>query len=142
MAKWEDELLNLDCEKLTVADTECLLHWYGAWRGEKMSKSKKVSRLVGVLATKGDPPTIEEWTAEDEECLQSLQNNKITQGMTTWMVIPLGEFDCLCFIRSVGRYYPTSEVSSWLVGGKLVRGKDHLDHLYDCILNNRIDDNI
>ncbi len=58
------------------------------------------------------------------------------------MVIPSGEFDYLCFIRSVGRYYPPSEVSSWLVGGKLVRGMNHLDHLYDCILNNRIDDNI
>jgi hypothetical protein len=78
MEKWEDELLNLDCQKLTVADMECLLRWYGAWRGEKMSKSEKVSRLVGVLETKGDPPTIEEWTAEDEECLQRLQNNNIT----------------------------------------------------------------
>jgi hypothetical protein len=43
-----------------------------------MSKSEKVSRLVGVLEAKSDPPTIEEWTAEDEECLQSLQSNNIT----------------------------------------------------------------
>ena len=83
MAKWEDELLNLDCQKLTIADMECLLRWYGAWKGEKMSKSKKVSRLVGVLETKGDPPTIEEWTAEDKERSQSLQNNNITLDDTT-----------------------------------------------------------
>ena len=82
MAKWEDELRNLDCQKLTVADVECLLRWYGAWRGEKMSKSDKVSRLVGILEEKGEPPTIEEWTAEDEGRLQSLQNNRITLGDT------------------------------------------------------------
>ncbi len=34
--------------------------------------------MVGVLEAKGDPPTIEEWTAEDEERLQSLQSNNIT----------------------------------------------------------------
>jgi len=82
MAKWEDVLLNLACKKLSVADLECLLCWYSAWRGEKMSKIKKVWRLVGVLETKGDPPTIEEWTAEDEERLQRLQKNNITQGDT------------------------------------------------------------
>ncbi len=82
MAKWEDELRNLDCQKLTVADVECLLRWYGAWRGEKMSKSEKVSRLVGILEEKGEPPTIEEWTADDEGRLQSLQNNTITLGDT------------------------------------------------------------
>jgi len=71
-----------------------------------------------------------------------LESCRCSQGMTTWMVIPLGEFDCLCYNRSVGRNYPPSEVSSWLVGGKLVRGMNHLDHLYNCILNNRIDDNI
>ena len=83
MAKWENELLNLNCQKLTVADMECLLRWYGAWKGEKMSKSEKVSRLVGVLEAKGDPPTIEEWTAEDEERLQSLRSkNNITLDNT------------------------------------------------------------
>ncbi len=60
MAKLEDELQNHDCEKVTVPDVDCLLSWYGIWKGEKISKSKKVGRLVIALALKGSPPTIEE----------------------------------------------------------------------------------
>ncbi len=60
MAKWEDELRNHDCKKMTVLDVECLLHWYGIWKGEKMSKSKMLGRLVITLALKGALPTIEE----------------------------------------------------------------------------------
>jgi hypothetical protein len=82
MAKWEDELRNRNCKKMAVPDVDCLLHWYGIWKGEKMSKSKKVGRLVIALALKGAPPTIEEWTADNEVRLLSLQGNKISLADT------------------------------------------------------------
>jgi hypothetical protein len=67
MEKWEDELCSQNCEKMTVLDLDCLLLWYGVWnRAEKLSKSKKVGRLIIALSWKGDPPAVEEWTADDE----------------------------------------------------------------------------
>ena len=50
--------------------------------GTSPLKNGRVSRLVGILEEKGEPPTIEEWTADDEGRLQSLQNNTITLGDT------------------------------------------------------------
>ncbi len=82
MAKRENELQNHNCKKMTVLDVECLLRWYGIWKGEKMSKSKKVGRLVITLVLKGAPPKIEEWTADNEAHLLRLQENKITLDNT------------------------------------------------------------
>ncbi len=85
MSKWENELQNHNCEKMTVLDVECLLHWYGVWKGEKMSKSKQVGRLVITLASKGAPPTIEEWTADNEARLLRLQETE-----SLWTILQLG----------------------------------------------------
>ena len=64
---------------MTVPDLDCLLLWYGVWnKAEKLSKSEKVGRLIIALSSKGDPPAVEEWTADDEARLLSLQENKIT----------------------------------------------------------------
>jgi hypothetical protein len=79
MEKWEDELHSQNCEKMTVPDLDCLLLWYGVWnKAEKLSKSEKVGRLIIALSSKGDPPAVEEWTADDAARLLSLQENKIT----------------------------------------------------------------
>jgi hypothetical protein len=42
-----------------------------------MSNIEKVGRIVIALASKGAPPTIEEWTADNEVRWPSLQENKI-----------------------------------------------------------------
>ncbi len=38
----------------------------------------RLSKLVTVLESKGDPPSIERWTSDDEDRLYKLQNNEIT----------------------------------------------------------------
>jgi hypothetical protein len=72
IAKWEDELWNHNCKKMTVLDAECLLHWCGICKGEKMLKSEKGGSLVMDLVSKGAPPPIEEWTADNGVHLLSL----------------------------------------------------------------------
>ncbi len=47
-----------------------------------MSNSKKVGRIVIALASNGAPPTIEEWTADNEVRWLSLQENKINLDNT------------------------------------------------------------
>jgi hypothetical protein len=79
MEKWDDELQNNNLEKLSVPDLDCLLLWYGVWtKSEKLSKSEKVGRLIIARSSKGAPPMIEEWTADDEAALQSLHKKDIS----------------------------------------------------------------
>ena len=78
MARRSTEIEAMQLDKLNVGEVEWLLRWYGVWKGEKMSKSEKVSKLVTVLESKGDPPSIERWTSDDEDRLYKLQNNEIT----------------------------------------------------------------
>ena len=65
MARRSTDIETMQFHKLNVAEVEWLLRWYGAWRGGEISKSEKVSKLVAVFESKGDPPSIERWTTDD-----------------------------------------------------------------------------
>ncbi len=65
-------------DTLNRTELDCLLHWHEVVPGGKMLKEIKVLKLKRIFESNPSPSPRELWTADNEECLQSLKEMEIS----------------------------------------------------------------
>ncbi len=81
MQKRSNKIELLQFNRLTLLEIETLLRWHDSWSGtiSKASKAQKSQKLVEIFHSSQSRPSAEEWTAEEEETLQKLQDTNSIQ---------------------------------------------------------------